>query len=184
MKVYLISGKSRHGKDTLGSMLKEIYEEKGQKVCITQYSKYIKGYAKDYFGWDGNDDTKPRELLQILGTDIIREKLNKPLFHINRLLEDVEILSNFFDVLIVTDVRFPIEIDIPKEKIKDCVSINIYRPNYTNNLTDEQRRHISEHALDEYDNYDYKVVNTTIEELKDIALNIVRKEEVKDEKND
>ena len=44
-KIYLISGKARHGKDTFSSYLKEAYEENGKKVIVTQLSKYIKYYT-------------------------------------------------------------------------------------------------------------------------------------------
>ena len=49
MKVFLISGKARHGKDTTGNFLQEAYEQKGYKVCRSQISKYLKVYVKDYF---------------------------------------------------------------------------------------------------------------------------------------
>ena len=71
-KIYLIGGKAKHGKDTFSSFLKEVYENKGKKIIVTQYSKYIKYYAREMTGWDLSEETKPRELLQKLGTDIIR----------------------------------------------------------------------------------------------------------------
>ena len=66
MKVYLISGPARNGKDTIGDFLEKEYKEMGYKVCRTQIAKYLKMYIKDYFGWDGSEETKPRELLQNL----------------------------------------------------------------------------------------------------------------------
>ena len=69
MKVYLISGPARNGKDTIGDFLEKDYKEMGYKVCRTQIAKYLKMYIKDYFGWDGSEETKPRELLQRLGTE-------------------------------------------------------------------------------------------------------------------
>ncbi len=77
-------------------------------------------YAKNYFGWDGRDETKPRELLQQLGTEVIREKLHKDTFLINRAIEDIEILSLYFDVIIVTGIRRKEEIDSLKSKIPWC----------------------------------------------------------------
>ena len=70
MKVYVISGKARHGKDTVALDIKEIYENKRLKVINLAYGSYIKEYAKRISNWDGAEETKPRELLQELGTDI------------------------------------------------------------------------------------------------------------------
>ena len=63
-------------------------------------------YAEDYFEWDSRQDEKPREFLQKFGIEILKEKLHKDTFLINRLEEDIEILSNFFDCFIITDARF------------------------------------------------------------------------------
>ena len=38
----------------------------------------LKEYLKDYFGWDGSEETKPREALQQMGTELIREEMHKP----------------------------------------------------------------------------------------------------------
>ena len=40
-KIYIIGGKAKHGKDTFSAFLKEVYEENGKKIIVTQLSKYI-----------------------------------------------------------------------------------------------------------------------------------------------
>lgn len=182
--LYMIAGKARSGKNTFAKMLEEQLEKRGRKVCNIELMRTIKGYCVDYFGWDGKDETKPRDLLQKLGTEIIREKMNKPLFHINRLLEDVEILSNFFDDFIVDDIRFPLEIETLRKRYPESLAINIIRDDYSDdNMTDEQRKHITETALDGYEDYDKVIYNTTLEKLENDAIVIVREVE-KNEKND
>ena len=52
--------------------MKELYQE---KMISLQYGSYIKEYAKKISNWDGNEETKPRELLQQLGTNIIRKNM-------------------------------------------------------------------------------------------------------------
>lgn len=184
MKIILISGKARHGKDTLGAYIKEAYEEQGMKVCQLQYASYIKYYAEKYFGWDGKEETKPRELLQKLGTDIIRHKIDN-MFHVNRIMQDIKVLDYFYDIAIITDVREPIEITTPKEMYENVVSINIFRPNFESNMTDTQKKHFTEVALDNFNDYDYKVINdSTLEALKEKAIKIVRKEVKQDEENE
>lgn len=176
MKVYMISGKARNGKDTLAGFMKKYFDENGKKACIMHIGNYIKHFAIDYFGWDGSDDTKPRTLLQQLGTEIIREKMNKPLFFTTRLVEDMEVLSNFYDVIIVADVRLPIEFDEIGKVYPDMVKMHITRPELVSNLSATEQKHITETALDEYKDYKYDVVNTTLEELEKKAKKIVEEE--------
>lgn len=177
MKVYLIGGKARNGKDTLANIMKEFYEENGEKAAIMHIGNYIKHFAIDYFGWDGNDDTKPRTLLQHLGTDIIRQKMNKPLFFINRLKEDIEVLKNFFDIVIIADVRLPLEFEEIKKIYPDAIKIHIQRPSLVSELTNTEQKHITETALDDYNDYDFKIINNTIEELKEKSENLIKEVE-------
>jgi len=173
MKVVLVCGKARQGKDTLADFLTEAYEAKGKKVCHLAYGAYIKYYASKYFGWDGKEETKPRSLLNQLGTEIIREKID-PYFHVNRVIQDIEVLSYFFDVAIISDIREPIEITTPKERFSDVVSIHIARPEFVSELTDEQKKHYTECALDSFDDYDFRVLNDgTLEDLKNKAYHFV-----------
>lgn len=166
MKVYLFSAKARHGKDSACTYFKQKLEGGNKKVVHTLYAKYIKDYCKEYFGWDGKEETKPRKLLQELGTDIIRKKLNKPNFHVNRICEDIEILSEYFDRFLISDVRFPNEIIIPKLLFgKNVVSIRIIRTNFTSDLTPEQQNHESEIALDDFNEFDYAISASKLEEL-------------------
>ena len=92
-KIYLLSGKARNGKDTTAEFLKKFYEADGKKVIYSRAGKYIKFYASEMTGWDGKEETKPRQLLQELGTDVIRNKLNKADMLIERQLDDIEIYS-------------------------------------------------------------------------------------------
>ena len=179
MKIYLIGGKARNGKDTFGNFIKDYYQSFDKKVCIMQISNYIKHFAIDYFGWDGKEETKPRTLLQELGTDIIREKMNKPYFFIERLIQDIEVLDNFFDVALVTDVRFPLEFDEVKKVYPDAVKIHITRPDFISELTDKEKKHKTEIALDNYTSYDYKVINRDLDDLENDARKIVDMEEEK-----
>lgn len=175
-KIFLICGKARHGKTTMGNIIKEYYENKNMKVANTLIALYLKTYAKQFFGWDGSDETKPRELLQQLGTEVIRQKLNKPMFFIDRTIDDIEILSHFFDAIIIDDIRFPLEIESIKEKYPNTIVIKMIRPNFESNLTKNQSKHATEIALDNYDNsnYDYIITNdSSIEDLKNKVYRIL-----------
>lgn len=178
MKVYLIGGKARNGKDTLAEYMKEILEEKGQKVCIMHIASYLKDLIRNYFGWDGSEETKPRSLLQELGTDLIREKMGKQYYYTNRLNEDIEILSNYFDTFIVCDIRLPLEFTEIEKKYKDAIKIHITRENLETSLSIKEQKHITETALDSYDDYDIKIINTTLEDLKIQAKKIIEEVEI------
>ncbi len=171
MKIIMICGKARSGKDTLADYL--IKELQNKKTCRIQISQYIKYYAMKYFGWDGKDETKPRDLFNKLGTEIIRNKID-PNFHINRLIEDLEVLSYFYDTFIISDVRFPVEIEKVKEKYSNVYTIKVQRD--SNELTESQKKEISETALDNYTDYDYFIDNNgTLEELESKAKDLLKK---------
>ena len=85
-KIFIIGGKAKHGKDTFSAYLKEVYENHNKKVIVTQLAKYIKYYAREMTGWDLSEETKPREFLQQLGTNVIRQQLKKDDLFINRMI--------------------------------------------------------------------------------------------------
>lgn len=157
-KIILISGKAENGKTTAANVMKKILEEKGYKVVITRYAKYLKEIAKDYCGWNGEKDDAGRTLLQQLGTEIIRKKMNKPEFHVGRICEDIEVASDYVDYVIIDDVRYPNEIYYPlakfgKEKVVTyrVERMNLNGEHFINSLSEEQQRHLSETSLDNFD---------------------------------
>jgi hypothetical protein len=183
-KIYFIAGKARHGKTTTGLIIKEEYEKRGQKAITASYGKYIKDYAKMFFNWDGKEETKPRELLQQLGTDIIRKKLKKEEIFINRMIEDIEIMSYFFDAIIIDDARFEKEIDKPKSVFDNVLCIKVVRDYFDTDLTSEQQHHATETGLDNYDKFDYCIHNNgSIDDLRKQLITIINKEE-HNEKNE
>ena len=177
-KIYIVSGKAKHGKDTFSGYLKEVYEENNKKVMVTQLSKYIKYYAREMTGWNLTEEDKPRELLQKLGTDVIRVKLGKDDLFIKRIIDDIDVYSCFYDAIIISDVRFKKEIEDLKTAHPELINIHITRPNFDNGLTPEQKMHKTEIDLDDYTNFDEEIINTTLDELKNTARKIYTKYEV------
>lgn len=172
-EIYIFAGKARAGKDTSADILKKYYEQNNKKVIILQYSFYLKEYAKKITGWDGSDENKPRQLLIDLGTGLIRKQINRNFF-VDRMIQDIEIYSYYFDVIIISDARLVEELDYPKTKMKNVKLINIVRPNYDNGLTEEQKQSLTESALNNYENYDYKLINDgTIEDLENKIINML-----------
>lgn len=163
--IFIISGKARNGKDTVAKMIRDSYERVGLNTINLQYSTPIKDYAKKISNWDGSEESKPRELLQLLGTELIRQKIDF-LFFVKRLISDIKVYSYFYDIITVSDARAKVELDIPRQELKKVIIINIERPSLESNLTKNEKKHYTEIDLDDYDNYDYKIVNDgTLEEL-------------------
>lgn len=160
MKLYLLVGKARSGKDTVAEFIRKYYDTSHPdlKVINLALAFYLKEYAKNICNWDGSDETKPRDFLQYLGTDIIRKEID-PLFFIHRTLEDISIYARFFDVLTISDIRFPLEVELIKEKYPDAKVLFIERSASLNVLTEEQRNHETESSLEDFCSYDFKIEN-------------------------
>lgn len=177
MKIFVIGGKAKCGKNTFGEYLREELKDYGYKPCVMRITDPLYGYARNYFEWNGNDQDKPREFLQKMGIEIIRNKMGKKEFLLNRLYEDIEILSNFFDAFIITDARLVNEFESIKDKYEDVVTIKLERHNYDDQLTEEEAKHITEKEIDDFDDFDYIIENRGFNDLKSAALELVRNEE-------
>jgi len=163
--IFIISGKARHGKDTVASMIRENYENIGLSTINLQYSSALKEYARRVSNWDGSEETKPRELLQLLGTELIRKKIDF-LFFVKRTIDDIKVYSYFFDCITISDTRAKVEIEVPKQELNKVVTIHVNRPSLQTELTAKEQKHFTEVDLDDYDNYDYKLENDgTLEDL-------------------
>ena len=177
MKIFVIGGRAKSGKNTFGEMLREELKDYGYRPCVMHITEPLYSYARTYFDWDGNENDKPREFLQKMGIEIIRDKLGKKEFLLNRLYEDIEILSNFFDAFIITDARMVHEFESIKDKYSDVVTIKLERKNYDNQLSEEEAKHITEQEVDLFEDYDYVIENRSLDDLKASALELVRNEE-------
>lgn len=162
-KIFILSGKAKSGKNYVADIISDYYKNSIQ----ISYAYYLKQYVKKISNWDGLEETKPRTLLQSLGIDLIK-KIDKELL-IRRVMEDIKIYSYFFDVIIVTDARLKEEIIIPKN-LFDCITIRINGKD--NDLTLEQKNHITETDLDNY-KFDYVINNVDINKTKEEVLKLL-----------
>ena len=162
-KIFILSGKAKSGKNYVADIISDYYKNSIQ----ISYAYYLKQYVKKISNWDGLEETKPRTLLQSLGIDLIK-KIDKELL-IRRVMEDIKVYSYFFDVIIVTDARLKEEIIIPKN-LFDCITIRINGKD--NDLTLEQKNHITETDLDNY-KFDYVINNVDINKTKEEVLKLL-----------
>ena len=147
-EIITFSGKARHGKDSSVQILKQLLEEQGKRVLAINYADYLKYLAKTYFGWDGNKDEKGRTILQQLGTEKVRTKF--PNYWVDTVVGIVKAFESDFDYILIGDCRFLNEIDRWKEEGYEIMSLHVERLNFDNGLTEKQKNHPSETALDEY----------------------------------
>lgn len=174
MKIYLVAGKSGSGKGEVAKIIKEYYLSLGKKPIITEFSKYLKMYAQEIIEWDGNEP-KPRKFLQDLGVTI-RENMDMPLFFVNRMIEDIKVYNLYYDVVIISDVRLPIEIDELKKTFNNVYSMYVVNQFEPSKLSLEEQMHVTETALENYSNFDITIVNDNIEILDDRVIEFIEGE--------
>lgn len=158
--IYLICGRARTGKDTVADMIYNLNKKDSVKLS---YTTYLKNYAKLISDWNGEEKSKPRELLQTLGTEIIKNQIDNKLL-INRTIEDINVLSYFKKIIIISGARRKDEIEDIKNKFENVISIRVYKNELSNKLTESENNHITETDLDNYNSFDYEILNNGNEE--------------------
>ncbi|MEG1150409.1 MAG: hypothetical protein RSE17_03880 [Bacilli bacterium] len=165
MKIFIVAGKSGSGKGEVAKYIKEYYIYKLQNSVITEYSKYLKVFAKELTEWDGISEAKPRDFLQQFGSKI---RTYDKYFFTRRMIEDINLygLADMENV-IISDARMPEEIEEIKENFDEVYSIYVVNQFAKSKLSVNQQAHITEIALENYDDFDYTIANETMDTLKD-----------------
>ncbi len=186
MKIIMISAKSQHGKDTVAKLMKEELEQKGKKVLIIHFADLVKHYAYDYYNWNGNKDENGRNLLQTIGTTILRARWPEYWAEIvGKFLDaigDLEDTNYGFNYVLIPDWRFINEFEIVSQYAElfnnPVTTIRVERYNkdgtyYKNpNMTIYQYLHISECQLDDF-NFEWIISNRgTLDDLRD-SINLI-----------
>lgn len=173
MKIISISGKAQSGKDTTAALLKEVLETDGYTVLIAHYADLLKYICKTFFGWNGVKDEAGRQMLQYIGTDVVRKQ--NPDYWVNFLLSVLNLFPHEWDYVLIPDSRFPNELDCIRQSDIDSVHLRIERPGLVSPLTPEQQNHPSETALDDVA-ADYHIVNDgALEDLRKKVIDLAVK---------
>jgi len=153
MKIILIAGKSGSGKTEAAYLIKELLP----KTIVTNLSKYIKIFALEMTEWDGDDTNKPRTFLQHMG-DKLREIDNA--FLTKRLLEDTKLYEQYYENVVVCDIRLKEEIEYIKNNTSNEVITILVKSNRLNDkLNEAEHNHKTENEFLTYDKYDYIIEN-------------------------
>ena len=172
MLVIPISGKAGHGKDTVAELIRLRLESDGKSVLVTHYADLLKYICRTFFGWNGEKDEAGRRLLQVVGTDIIRKE--EPDFWVAFVIKILTMFRGYWDYVLIPDCRFPNEITYLREAGLQTLHVSVFRPNYEGNLTEEQKQHPSETALDDTEP-DVLIINDgTIEQLSEDVVKFVK----------
>jgi hypothetical protein len=150
VRILCLSGKAESGKSTAAEFIKCELAKQEYIAIVMSFANKVKYYAEKYFGWNGIKDECGRKLLQDIG--MIARKVN-PNFWVEEILDFLRVFGSNFDYIIIDDCRFENEINIFKDEGYDVTAVRIERPGHENKLTEEQRKHISENALNDY-NFD------------------------------
>lgn len=148
MKVICISGKAGHGKDTAANFLKEQLELGENSVLITHYGDLVKYVCRTFLDWDGQKNEAGRELLQTVGTDIIRDE--DPDYWVRFVADILRFFPRTWDYVLIPDARFQNEIEYLTKSGFDVAHMRIVRDGHVSDMPEEQQNHISETALDDY----------------------------------
>lgn len=167
--IFVIAGKADAGEDTTSMVIKNYASLKNKSSINLQFSYYVKSYAKEIVGWNKDSNNRHVSLLQTIGTDIIRNKIDNDFF-IKRILGDIEVYSYFFNIISISDARFPEELDRISNTYKNVYKIKLERPNYNSQLSSNEQSHKTETALDNYNNFDFVIKNDG--SIEDLALKI------------
>lgn len=166
-KVIYFSGHAKHGKDTAAEMAVTELTARGERVRVVHYADLLKFICTQYFDWNGQKDDAGRSLLQFVGTDVVREQ--DPEFWVRFVQNLLTMFKDCWDYVIIPDCRFPNEIEHLKQSGFDCVHARVIRPDFDNGLSEEQKNHPSETALDHYPDVDFRLINTTMENLRSLV---------------
>ena len=177
MKVIAIAGKARNGKSTVAEIFKNIAINNGETAIVLNYAGYLKYMCKTYMGWDGSKDIEGRSLLQNVGDGM--RKSNGESYWIDKLMDDIKSLCSDYDYVLIDDCRYLNEILIP-ESMFDTYSVTVSREGFESDLTEEQKNHRSEVALNDF-NFKYKIsscsgIDNLMEPVKSLYETIKRGE--------
>lgn len=147
------------------------FSQDAERSVYNNLMKELVNFKISDHNWYEDKTPLTRSILQIMGTEVFRNRVDGQ-YWVKRLYERA-VNVKMFDVVIVTDARFPNEVDaFTKEYLchndVKAHSIRVIRD------TGIYDTHPSETALDDYDCFNYIVENTdTLERLRETAVAVV-----------
>lgn len=164
MKIFLLAGKNESGKNEVAKLIKEHYVYNYKKSAITSFSKYIKNFVIELTEWDGNKLTANVSNIQDIGA-VIRS-INED-FLVDNMIKDMSIYEKYVDNVIIDDVKFPREIDKIRNDYDEVYVISVENQFKASEMSIDEQIDATELALESFTDFDYTIVNTTLEQLRE-----------------
>ena len=184
----MISGKAGSGKDTIANFFKDELIASNKRVLVMHFADLVKYYATQYFNWDGEKNEAGRNLLQEIGTTVMRGRYPEYWAEIIGKFIDAYTIPehSFFDYILIPDWRFINEYEVVYDyaAIQNNETITIRIERYDDaglkwknpNMTSDQLNHISECELDNFA-FNWIIENRgTLEDLKNSVDEILKGE--------
>ncbi len=146
IKVICITGKAGSGKDTAAQAMKKLLGWYKKHVLIIHYADLLKFICRQFFDWNGEKDRYGRNLLQFVGTDVVRAQ--NPDYWVDFVVGLIKMFRDHWDYVLIPDCRFPNERQRLIEEGFDTTLVRIVRGGYQSELSEEQQAHPSETAMD------------------------------------
>lgn len=145
--IIMFSGAAGSGKDTACRILRRAWNYPDAKRFA--FADALKAVATN-LTWDGVKDVKGRKFLQDLGR---AARAYNPDVWVNIIANEIQAAKP--EIAIITDLRYPNEVAVMKERFDDVFTVRL-----TGRATDLQsnKKDSSEHALDNY-SFDYYICN-------------------------
>jgi len=144
-----------------------------QERAILRFDTLLEEFLIRDENWYEQKTPITRAILQIYGTEIFRRRVQDD-WWVDKMAERVR--ENSADVTVVTDARYPNEVDGLKHKLEsepefEVIAIRIDRDIKS---ADSVATHSSEIALDDYKGWSYRIDNNgTLDELKAAAQALI-----------
>ena len=178
MRLILLSGKTKHGKTLVGTMMRSVLVSDGYSALVMHQDDLLDFICRWFLEWDGDDDARGKHgdfLFQKVGYDIIRDK--DPAFFSKFILEMISYLQPYcdWDNIIIPDLQLPEELTMYRSSGLDVYHVKVIRPDFTSPLTEKQRQRRSETALDATEPDFYIYNRSDLPKLLDETKAVLRK---------
>lgn len=183
-KIFLLHAAARSGKNTCADAMKDYYVNSYHKrVLIIAFADYVKFVLDKYYDTPAERTEEYRTRIQQFATEQVRASdVN---YWANVVSDLLVAIQEDWDIVIIPDWRFGNErVALVSRFYEYGIPVKtmlIDRPNIeeVDGMTEEQRAHSSERNLDNYQNFDYTIINETSQMQKTIQqlIDIIDKEE-------
>lgn len=166
-QIILINGIAGSGKSSLAAYIQEKLENINKMCLIAHNADSVKHLAKDYFGWDGIKDFKGRQLLINLSN--LGYEYDEFFWEKKNIINEID-----RTICVIPDFRYHKTFEYFKKEGNEIITVHITRPNFENGLDEKLKNDKSEQGFEGFD-FDFEVINNTLDDLRYASKKIVER---------